>query len=308
MSAKLVIVAGPTASGKSALALEIARQFDGTIINADSMQVYRDLRILTARPDDAALAAAPHRLDGILDGTELCSAARWAGMAHAEIAAAHAAGRLPIVVGGTGLYLRTLLNGIAPVPEIPEAVREAARTRHREIGGEAFRAELARLDPAAAERLPAGDSQRLVRAYEVVRATGRTLADWQQEGAASVPRYASRQFVLLPPRDRLYAACDHRLEAMIEAGALDEVRALMARHLPPELPILKAVGVPELMRHLSGELDRASALAAAQQATRNYAKRQFTWFRHQLADAQILDTQLSHSLYVTVCQKIRDWS
>ncbi|HEV2675172.1 MAG TPA: tRNA (adenosine(37)-N6)-dimethylallyltransferase MiaA [Aliidongia sp.] len=308
MSGKLIIVAGPTASGKSALALGIARAFDGTIINADSMQVYRDLRILTARPDDAALAAAPHRLDGILDGAELCSAARWAALAHGEIAAAHRAGRLPIVVGGTGLYLRTLLQGIAAVPEIPDAMREAARARHREVGGEAFRVELARLDPAAAGRLPAGDSQRLVRAYEVVAATGRTLGDWQRAGAQDVPRYDSRQFVLLPPRDALYAACDGRLQGMIAAGALDEVAALIARGLSPDLPICKAVGVPELVRHLAGELDLATATAAAQQATRNYAKRQFTWFRRQLADAEILDTQLSHSLHASVCQKIRDWT
>ena len=308
MFGKLIIVAGPTASGKSALALALAGAFDGTIVNADSMQVYRDLRVLTARPDDAALAAAPHRLDGILDGSELCSAARWAALAHGEIAAAQASGRLPIVVGGTGLYLRTLLHGIAAVPEIPDEVREAARALHRDLGGEAFRAELARLDPAAAARLPAGDSQRLVRAYEVVTATGRTLGDWQRAGAESVPRYDSRQFVLLPPRDALYAACDGRLQAMIEAGALDEVRALMARDLPPEMPIRKAVGVPELARYLAGTLDLASAVAAAQQATRNYAKRQFTWFRHQLADAEILDTQLSHSLHASVCQKIRDWT
>ena len=308
MSGKLIIVAGPTASGKSALALAIASAFGGTIINADSMQVYRDLRVLSARPDDAALATAPHRLDGILDGAELCSAARWATLAHGEIAAAQAAGRLPIVVGGTGLYLRTLLHGIAAVPEIPEEIREAARARHRAIGGEAFRAELAALDPAAAARLPAGDGQRLVRAYEVVTATGRTLGDWQRAGAEGVPRYDSRQFVLLPPRDALYAACDGRLEAMIAAGALDEVRALMARDLPPEMPILKALGVPELARHLAGEVDLAAAIAAAQQATRNYAKRQFTWFRHQLTDAEILDTQLSHSLHASVCQKIRDWT
>ena len=308
MSGKLIIVAGPTASGKSALALAIASAFGGTIINADSMQVYRDLRVLSARPDDAALATAPHRLDGILDGAELCSAARWATLAHGEIAAAQAAGRLPIVVGGTGLYLRTLLHGIAAVPEIPEEIREAARARHRAIGGEAFRAELAKRDPVAAARLPAGDGQRLVRAYEVVTATGRTLGDWQRAGAEGVPRYDSRQFVLLPPRDALYAACDGRLEAMIAAGALDEVRGLMARGLPPEMPILKAVGVPELARHLAGEADLAVAIAAAQQATRNYAKRQFTWFRHQLTDAEILDTQLSHSLHASVCQKIRDWT
>jgi len=308
MSGKLIIVAGPTASGKSALALAIAAAFGGTIINADSMQVYRDLRVLTARPDDDALALVRHRLDGILDGSELCSAARWADLAHGEIAAAQAEGRLPIVVGGTGLYLRTLLNGIAAVPEIPEEVRETARARHREIGGVAFRDELARLDPAAAEKLPPGDSQRLVRAYEVVAATGRTLGDWQRAGAEGVPRYDSRQFVILPPRDALYAACDGRLEAMIAAGALDEVRALLARGLSPDLPIMKAVGVPELAAFLAGTLDFPSAIGAAQQATRRYAKRQYTWFRHQLADATILDAQLSHSFHASVCQKIRDWT
>jgi tRNA dimethylallyltransferase len=308
MSGKLIIVAGPTASGKSALALSIARAFGGTIINADSMQIYRDLRVLTARPDDAALAAAPHRLDGILDGAELCSAARWADLAHGEIAAAHGAGRLPIVVGGTGLYLRTLLNGIAAVPAIPDEVREAARARHREIGGEAFRAELAALDPVAASRLPAGDSQRLVRAYEVVTATGRTLGDWQRAGAEGVPHYDSKRFVILPPRDALYAACDGRLQAMIGGGALDEVAGLMARKLDPDLPIMKAVGVPELAKYLAGAADLPAAIGAAQLATRHYAKRQYTWFRHQLVDAEILDAQLSHSFHASVCQKIRDWT
>lgn len=308
MSGKLIIVAGPTASGKSALALAIARACVGTIINADSMQVYRDLRVLSARPDDNALSQAPHRLDGILDGSELCSAARWAELAHGEIAAAQASGRLPIVVGGTGLYLRTLLKGIAAVPEIPDQVREAARALHRDIGGEAFRAALAALDPASAAKLPAGDSQRLVRAYEVVTATGRTLGDWQRAGADGVPQYDSRQFVILPPRDALYAACDGRLEAMIAAGALDEVRALVARDLSPELPIMKAVGVPELAGYLAGALNLPDAIAAAQQSTRQYAKRQYTWFRHQLADAEILDAQLSHSFHASVCQKICDWT
>jgi tRNA dimethylallyltransferase len=212
------------------------------------------------------------------------------------------------VVGGTGLYLRTLLNGIAAVPPIPDEVREAARARHSKIGGEAFRAELAALDPAAAAKLPAGDSQRLVRAYEVVKATGRTLGDWQRVGADAVPRYDSKQFVILPPRDTLYAACDGRLQAMIEDGALDEVRALTARDLDPSLPIMKAVGVPELAAYLAGAADLPAAVAAAQMATRQYAKRQYTWFRHQLVDAEILDAQLSHSFHASVCQKIRDWT
>ncbi|HWK48214.1 MAG TPA: tRNA (adenosine(37)-N6)-dimethylallyltransferase MiaA [Stellaceae bacterium] len=306
MKPPLIVIGGPTASGKSGLAIELAAAVGGVVINADSMQVYRDLAIMTARPRPADMARAPHRLYGVLDAADVCSAARWAELARGEIAAAGAADRLPIVVGGTGLYLKTLLGGIAAVPEIPQALRQAARDRHAAVGGPAFHAELAGLDPAAAARLAPGDSQRLIRAYEVVTSTGRPLHAWQADGNESGPEYHTARIILAPPRDTLYAACDHRFEAMLADGALDEVRALDARGLDPDLPLMKAVGVPELRRHLAGELDLPAAMALAQQATRRYAKRQGTWFRHQIQSPEVLITQLSETMTGEICSFLHE--
>ncbi|MCH7955926.1 MAG: tRNA (adenosine(37)-N6)-dimethylallyltransferase MiaA [Proteobacteria bacterium] len=303
----ILIIAGPTASGKSALALDAAEEFTGTVINADSMQVYRELRVLTARPTDGDEARAPHRLFGALPVTEACSAGRWLGMARAEIEAARGAGRLPILVGGTGLYLKALTDGLAPVPGIPQGVRSEARRLHARLGGEAFRAELAKVDAEAARRLDAGDSQRLIRAFEVVRATGRPLADWQRQGAggpATDARFAT--IVLAPPRDALYAAIDARLDTMIEEGALDEVAALDRLGLDAGLPAAKAVGVPELRRHLRGEITLDEALDSAKRASRNFAKRQLTWLRHQMPGAHVVSAQYSESLrpeiFSFICQ------
>jgi tRNA dimethylallyltransferase len=277
----VVIIAGPTASGKSTLALDLAGAYGGTIVNADSQQLYRDLNILSARPGATAEARAPHRLYGILDAAERGSVARWRGLALTEIAAAVDRGSLPIVVGGTGLYLRALSQGLAPVPDIAPDIRaEAAELYHR-LGGAQFRDALARLDPAAADRFPPGDRTRLTRAYEVVRATGAPIAEWQRLAPAPAP-YRFATLLLAPPRAAHYAACDARFAAMIEAGGLEEVAVLMARGLDPGLPAMKAVGVPELMRHLRGEVALADAIVAAQMATRRYVKRQTTWFRHQL--------------------------
>jgi tRNA dimethylallyltransferase len=299
------IIAGPTASGKSALALVLAEALGGTIINADSMQVYRDLRVVTARPTETDLARAPHRLYGVIDGAELCSAAHWAALARAEIAAIRAEGRLPILVGGTGLYLRTLLHGIAEIPPIPEAIRAAARARHAAIGGVAFRAELAGLDPAGAARLAPGDSQRLMRAYEVVTATGRPIGAWQRD-AAPGEALSHRAFVLLPPREVLNAAIDARFIAMAGNGALDEVAALLERRLDPALPVMKAVGVPELAAHIRGETTLDAAIEAAQTASRRYAKRQMTWFRHQMPGAQLWHEQFSNKIGAEICQIVRE--
>src|SRR5580765_8523027 len=233
----VILIAGPTASGKSGLALELAAALHGTIINADSLQAYRDLRILSARPDDA----------------ERGSVGRWRALALAEIAAAHAAGRLPIVVGGTGLYLRALQHGLASIPPIPEAIRREAAELYRVLGAAAFRERLATLDPAGAARLPPGDRQRLMRAWEVVRATGRPLSEWQARTAIAAP-YCFASVLLAPPREALYAACDARFHAMIAKGALYEAAALGARGLAPGLPAMKAVGVPESLRHWRGEI------------------------------------------------------
>ena len=310
--APFLLVGGPTASGKSALALAIAEEFRGTVINADSMQIYRDLRVLTARPKGTEEARVPHRLYGVLDASEVCSAARWRALAEPEIDAAQAEGRLPILVGGTGLYFRALLQGLAPVPEIPVEVRQAARALYKEVGAADFHARLAELDPDAAERLASTDMQRMIRAYEVVVATGRSLLDWQRRGAEPAAHLAAAAVLLLPPREELYAAIDRRVEAMVAAGALEEVRRLIGQQLPPDVPALKAVGVPELARHLRGEVSLADAVAAAQQATRRYAKRQMTWLRHQLPPPDQLptlrvDAQFSESLRPKIFSFIRQF-
>ena len=288
---EVIIVAGPTASGKSALGLTLAVEFGGCVINADSMQVYRELEILTARPGADALAAAPHRLYGVLDGDRVCSAGRWRDLARQEIDAALAEGRLPIVVGGTGLYLRALEEGLVALPAIPPEVRLAARAQHAEFGGAAFHTALAARDPVMAARLHPNDSQRLIRAWEVLEATGRSLADWQAEGrgasgAEATKAYRFLRLSLIPDRETLYAACDRRFEAMMAAGALEEARCLRDLGLDPGLPVMKALGVRPLLRHLAGEISLAEAVAAGQQETRRYAKRQLTWLRTQVAGGQ----------------------
>ena len=289
-----VVVAGPTASGKSALALGLAEAFGGTIVNADSQQIYRDLRILSARPDAAAERRVPHRLYGWLDAAERGTAARWRTRALAAMDEASGEGRLPILVGGTGLYLRALTQGLAPIPAIPPAIRAEAEELLRRRGGAGLREALAALDPAAAALQPA-DAPRLLRAWEVVRATGVPIGEWRKRPAPAAPwRFAT--ILLLPPRGELYAACDARFAAMVAQGALDEAAALAARRLDPALPAMKALGVPQLLLHLRGELSLAAAVAAGQRATRNYAKRQVTWFRHQLAADLILSEQFSERL------------
>jgi tRNA dimethylallyltransferase len=290
-----VVIAGPTASGKSRLALLLAEALCGTVINADSQQIYRDLFILTARPSAEAEARAPHRLYGYLDAAERGSAAGWRELALAAMAEAREAGRLPILVGGTGLYLRALTEGLAPIPAIPDAVREEAGEIWRRAGGPGLYAALAALDPAGAAALQPRDKSRLLRAYEVVRATGLSIGEWQQRPAPAAPwRFAT--ILLMPPRAELYAGCDARFSAMIARGALEEAGALAARRLDPTLPAMKALGVPQLLRHLQGEFSLAEAILLGQQATRNYAKRQVTWFRHQLAADLVLSEQFSERL------------
>ncbi|QCB54289.1 tRNA (adenosine(37)-N6)-dimethylallyltransferase MiaA [Sphingopyxis sp. PAMC25046] len=275
----VALIAGPTASGKSALAVSLAKTLEnGIVVNADASQVYADLAILSARPTDEEMDGVPHRLFGHIDAADAHNAARWAAEARNVIAEAHAAGRVPILVGGTGLYLRTLLYGIAPVPEIDPQVREAVRA----LPVAEAHAALAISDPAAAERLNPADTTRVARALEVVRATGRTLADWQQAREGGIAdTIALAPMILLPPRDWLRTRCDTRLIQMFEGGAIEEVEALLARHLDPDLPAMRAIGVPQIAAFLRGEISRADALEAAQAATRQYAKRQYTWFRHQ---------------------------
>lgn len=277
-----VILAGPTASGKSALALALAEAFDGVIINADALQVYSGLRVLTARPDAAALKRVRHALYGVLARDDPCSAGRWRRMALRKIATAHRRGRLPIVVGGSGLYLRALEYGLSPIPPIPAEIHKAALKRHHRLGGPAFHAALAERDPAVAARLNPHDQLRLIRAWEVLEATGRSIDRWQAMSGEPGLSYRRLRLILLPPRPLLYETCDRRFEAMMAAGAPGEVRRLLDRGLAPDLPIMKAVGVRELARVQTGEWSAAQAVAAAQQATRNYAKRQITWLRTQM--------------------------
>ncbi len=274
----MALIAGSTASGKSALALELAIRSGGVIVNADSAQIYRDLPVLSAAPSADEQARAEHRLYGVRDGAEPCSAADWAQLARAEIADVHATGRLPVLVGGTGLYLRTLLDGIAPVPRIRPEIREQVRNSPLEEN----RRRLGEIDPGAAARLNPGDSARIARALEVALSSGRPLAEWQSQREGGIgDAVALQPLILLPPRDWLYARCDSRFASMVDSGALDEVKRLLTRNLPASLPVMQAIGVSQIAAFLAGDLTRGEAIARGQQATRNYAKRQYTWFAHQ---------------------------
>ena len=274
----LALIAGPTASGKSSLALALAERTGGVLINADSAQVYRDLPILSAGPAETDLARAEHRLYGLIDGALPCSAADWAAMARREITDVQAGGRLPILVGGTGLYLRTLLDGIAPVPPIDPEIRRTIRSREVATN----HAQLQSLDPEAAARLRPTDTTRVARALEVVTSTGRTLADWQKQREGGISETVElRPLVLLPPRQWLHERCNARFAQMVKDGAVEEVRALLARNLDPDLPVMRAIGVREIAVYLRGDSDLEQSIALGQQATRQYAKRQYTWFAHQ---------------------------
>lgn len=284
-SSKAVLIAGPTASGKSALALELALSVGGIVINADSMQVYRDLRVITARPTPDEEARVPHRLYGHVDAAVNFSAGAWVADAAKMLEEAQAEGRLPIFIGGTGLYFKALTAGLSVVPPIPPEIREDVRARLERNGVEALHAELARRDPRAAERLNLRDRTRIARALEVVEATGRSLLDWHHEGQPPLlPKDSFCAVFLTPERDELYARIDARFDAMLGAGALTEVEQLAARNLDPLLPAMKAHGVPALIRHLRGELSLKEAATIGSADTRHYAKRQFTWFRHQLPE------------------------
>jgi tRNA dimethylallyltransferase len=278
-----ILIAGPTASGKSALALRLAESFGGTIVNADSMQVYRDLRIITARPTPAEEARVPHRLYGHVDAAENYSVGHWCRDAQAALAEARAAVRLPIFVGGTGLYFKALTTGLAAVPPIPAEIRAAVRGRLQSEGVSALWDELRQCDPATAARLMPNDRSRITRALEVMLATGRSITDWHREGLpAALDAAAAIKVFLTPDRVALYARIDARFDAMLAAGALEEVRALAARGLDPALPAMKAHGVPWLVRHLRGEIGLQEAADGAKRDTRHYAKRQATWFRNQM--------------------------
>jgi tRNA dimethylallyltransferase len=293
---KMILVAGPTAAGKSALALDLARKTRGAIINADAMQVYAGLPILTAQPSAVERKEIPHELYGVLDPAERSSAGRWLALAQDAIQRTVASGHTPILVGGTGLYFRALLGGLAQIPPIPDDVRAEAQKLYEEWGGEKFRLALAKLDPASAAKLAKNDRQRLIRAYEVVRHTGKAIGEWQKKerlevrgqrlgkgiSSTSNPQpLASETHLLLPFREELYPACNMRFAEMMERGAVEEVKQFLQRDLDPALPAMKIIGVREIGFYLKGEWTLEQAIAKAQQATRNYAKRQMTWFRNQ---------------------------
>ncbi len=288
MEQPVVLLTGPTASGKSALALELARRLEpvggAVIINADSMQVYRELRIVTARPTTADEAMVPHRLYGILPATEAWSAATFCAQVHDVIAEAHAQGRIALVVGGTGLYLRALLEGLAPIPKISAAVREEARALMDRLGPEAFHRRLAEKDPETAAMLGTGDRQRQTRAWEVVTETGRSLAEWQRQPPEGGLKGSTVRAVVEMPRPDLYARIDARFAAMFEGGGLAEIEAFLASDPPLDAPARRAVGVREMAGFLAGAYDRAEAIALGQQATRRLAKRQMTWYRNQITN------------------------
>ncbi|WP_247741911.1 tRNA (adenosine(37)-N6)-dimethylallyltransferase MiaA [Thalassospira sp. A3_1] len=293
----VLIVAGPTASGKSALALDLAEAFDGVVINADSMQVYKELRVLSARPDDNETARAPHRLYGVLSGREACSAGKWRDMAIAEIAECHAKRKLPIVTGGTGMYLNALTEGIAPIPDIPAGIRQQITADLEKAGHQAFFNDFAKRDPDTAATLDPSNTQRLIRAAEVLAGTGRGLADWHHEPMVRPPEgMVFKKLCYMPPRDILYDRCNRRFDLMIEQGAIEEVRGLLAENLPETAPVMKAVGVREIAAYLGGQIDLETAKEKSQRETRRYAKRQLTWFRHQMSDKEIIDAQYSESL------------
>jgi tRNA dimethylallyltransferase len=283
-TAPILLIAGPTASGKSALALRLAERLGGEIVNADALQLYKDLQILTARPTSEEMARAPHHLFGVADGIDGWSAGRWLDATLAILKDIAGRGRRAIVVGGTGLYFRALTKGLAEIPAVPAAFRRSTAEIYERMGEHIFRLALSVRDPAAAARIAPGDRQRLLRAWDVSEFTGRALTDWQATTTPPLRADQWRAVVLEPDRKTLYARCDARLDAMVEAGVLDEVRALMALGLLPNEPVMKAVGVREFAAHLRGELTLAEAIALAQQETRRYAKRQLTWFRNQTPD------------------------
>lgn len=292
---RIIVVTGPTASGKSALALALAERRNGVVINADAMQTYDAFPILTAQPSAEERARVPHALYGILPLSETLSAARWRCLATMEIERAHAEGRVPILCGGSGLYLRTLMQGIAAIPEAPAELRLQANEEWQAMGADAFRARLVEKDPAIVARLKPGDRQRHVRAWEVWLATGRPLSAWQEGEAKPAPwRFAS--LLLAPERSWLRERIERRFDVMLEGGVLAEVRAVFDRAPDPQWPGLKAHGAPELFRHFRGELPLAEARRIAIDHTRQYAKRQMTWFRHQMAPDFVVSPEADGNL------------
>ena len=296
LSQDYIMVAGPTASGKSALAIDLARAFDGVVINADSMQIYQDLSVVTACPDEAEKTQAPHVLYNTLDGAEACSVGKWLKLATAEVERAHQSGKLPILCGGTALYLNAAQHGMSQIPEVPNDIHEQVITEHRERGGQAMLDELAKIDVTLADKLFAGDSQRITRAIEVYRHTKRPLSAWQNDPQIGQLSGRAYNFFISPDRAHLYERINLRFATMWDKGAVDEVIKLRERRLDNKLPVMKAVGVPQIIDYLDGKLSREDAIAEAQMQSRRYAKRQFTFFRNNFITNYTLNETYSKSM------------
>lgn len=285
---QVIVVGGPTASGKSALAAAIAAALNGIVINADSQQLYREIPILSGAPTAAEQKGAEHRLFGVLSVAQPASAGVWANLAKKEIARAIEMKKLPVLVGGTGLYLRALISGIADIPEIPASLRAEVQHKREKLGAEKFFAELQKLDPIAGAKLNPGDTQRTLRAYEVVAHTGKSQFSYKEEAGQSLP-YDFFKILVLPPRDEIYARCKARFDGMMQAGALEEARAIEAMRVNPTLASVKALGIPALRAHLRGEMALEDAAAQARLETRQYAKRQYTWFKKQFPADMVIE-------------------
>ncbi len=305
----VIIITGPTASGKSALAIDIAREFNGRIINADSMQIYSDLRIVTARPSAADEKIVPHSLYGILDGVQICSANIWRNMAIDAIETTFDDGLLPIICGGTGMYLKTLTEGMSYIPDINKDIRADIRSRLDEVGSLAVYDELAKIDPTMAARLNPADKQRVARALEVVMSTGRSLAKWQQDKPIAPPEYLKFHIITIaPPRDILYDRCNKRFAKMLQYGALEEVKKLMQRNIKSSLPIMRALGVAPIISYLNNEISLKDAEIKACAMTRQYAKRQMTWINNNIISKKHINSQYSekiiHEIFPFICENI----
>lgn len=291
-SKTIVVIAGPTASGKSSLALKIAEKYNGIIINADSVQVYKDLEILSSRPSRDAFERVPHKLYGFLEGNEFCSAGLWRSYVLKEIQNCYNIEKLPIIVGGTGLYLKALIEGLSPIPTIDMKIRELARQRMQEEGSQGLYQELESLDPAIAIRLNPSDSQRIVRAWEVVKSTGIPLSEWQLRFSNNLNKQQGvfKRILLMPPREQLNIYSDKRLEAMVELGLLNEVEKFLQKAINPSSTIYKAIGLREFIAYLNNEMRLEESLEKAKIATHQYIKRQYTWFKHQFYADVVIDS------------------
>ena len=301
----VLIIAGPTASGKSSLAIKAAEKYHGVIINSDAMQVYSELKILTARPSQYDESLVPHKLYGAVSATKNCSVAVWKELAEREILACWRKSALPIIAGGTGLYIKASMQGLSEIPEVSKEIRREVIAHRNKQGAEAFHNELRRFDPRTALKLDLNDTQRMVRAYEVYLATNRSLSDWQESKPTKAPFKANYQIIILdPPREKLYKKCDERFDGMIKNGAIEEVKSLLSLNLDPTLSAMKAIGVAQITSYLNHEQTLDIAVSEAKKMTRRYAKRQLTWFRNQIIQCYRVNEQYSERLSDKIFSKI----